>query len=88
MNQVLPRQRTPDAAVCQRPMFDWSWYRTPIACRSSGVVAPGREVKHELVAVVEEATAVDRLVVADRQVVGQPGVAPASAFSIAIDLIQ
>ena len=32
-----------------------------------------REVKNELVAVVEESVAVDRLVVADRQVPGQPG---------------
>ena len=89
MNQVLPRQRRPDPACCQRATFDSSWYFTPTACRSSGVVARAAEVKDELVAVVEEALAVDRLVVADRQVVGQARRAtPASAFSMAIDLIQ
>src|SRR5687768_9308349 len=36
MNQVFPRQRTPDAAVRQRPTFDLSWYGTPIAWRSRG----------------------------------------------------
>ncbi|MGC4082760.1 MAG: hypothetical protein QM736_11765 [Vicinamibacterales bacterium] len=38
MNQVLPRQRTPSAPVRQRAMFDWSWYGTPSASRSSRVV--------------------------------------------------
>ena len=88
MNQVLPRQRRLPRAAAQRATFDASWYFTPIARRSSGVRPPGREVEDELVAVVDEPVAVDRLVVADVQVAGQAGAAPAASWSMAIDLIQ
>jgi hypothetical protein len=45
-------------------------------------------MKHEFVTVVQEAPAVDRLVVADRQVAIEPRPAPAGSRSIAMDLIQ
>ena len=85
---MLPRQRRPEPACCHRVTFDWSWYFTPTARRSSGVVAGRAEMEDELVAVVEKALAVDRLVMTDREVVGRPARAPASAFSMAIDLTQ
>ena len=73
MNQVLPRQRTPSAAAAPardvRLILVGDAERQPIERRR----AVRREVKDELVAVVQEAVAVDRLVVADRQVAGQPG---------------
>ena len=63
-------------AACQRVMFDWSWYGTPSARRSSGVAPVRREMKDELVAIVDEPRAVDWLVVAHRQVAVQPGGRP------------
>src|SRR5439155_26142883 len=43
--------------------------REPVEARR----AAARQVEHELVAIVQEAVAVDRLVVADREVARQPG---------------
>ena len=71
MNQVLPRQRTPSAAGAPagdvRLILIGHAEREPI----ERGVADGREVKDELVAVVQVPVAVDRLVVADRQVARQ-----------------
>ena len=50
--------------------------------------AARREVKDELVAVVHEPVAVDRLVVADGDVPVEPAPAPAASRSMAIDLTQ
>ena len=47
-----------------------------------------REMKDELVTVVEKAVAVDRLVVADSEVAASSTAAPAASRSMAIDLIQ
>ena len=73
MNQVLPRQRTPSAAARQRAdvrlILVGDAERQPIERR----VARRREMKDELVAVVQEAVAVDRLVVADGEVARQAG---------------
>ena len=76
MNQVLPRHRTPPAAVCHRRDV-----RLILILHAHGVaierrVPARREVEHELVAVVEEPAAVDGLVVPDREVVDEPGPRP------------
>ena len=68
MNQVLPRQRTPDAAVRQRPTLDLSWVSADRLLDRRG--ARRTEVEDELVAVVQKSPAVDRFVMADRQIVG------------------
>ena len=54
-------------------MFDASWYSTPTAPAVERRAPARREMKHELVAVVEEALAVDWLVVADREVALERG---------------
>ena len=73
MNQVLPRQRTPSAA--RSPAGDVRLVLIGHAEREP--IEPGlavrREVEHELVAVVQEPVAVDRLVVADGQVAREAG---------------
>jgi len=51
-------------------------------------VSPGGEMKDELVAIVEEARAVDRLVVPDGEIACHPSGLAAAARSIAMDLIQ
>ena len=88
MNHVLPRQRTPSAAAAPaadvRLILIRDAERQAVERRRPG----RREMKHELVAVVEEAIAVDRLVVADRQVAVEPGRRAGQLRSIAIDLTQ
>ena len=73
MNQVLPRQRRPDAGLL--PAGDVRLVLVLHADRLAVErrVAGAAEMKDELVAVVEKPLAVDRLVVADGEVVGQPG---------------
>ena len=73
MNHVLPRQRTPGRR-CPPP----SDVRLILVANANRLTIEWRvsvagEMEHELVAVVEEPSAVDRLVVADRQVVVEPG---------------
>ena len=82
MNQVLPRQRWLLPPLCQRAMFDCvlvAHADRPAVERRPPVV---RELEHELVAVVDEAGAVDRLVVADREVAVERG---AGAGRVPID---
>ena len=73
MNQVLPRQRRSSSrrapARDVRLVLVLHADRPPVERR----LAVGREMEDELVAVVEEALAVDRLVVADGQIVLEPG---------------
>ena len=73
MNQVLPRQRRPWPRL--GPALD---VRGVLVGHADGPAiepraAARREVEDELVAVVDEAVAVDRLVVADRHVAIEPG---------------
>ena len=75
-NQAFPRQRRPPRAPRQRVTFDWSWYGTPSAKRSSGVRPGRREVKDELVAIVDEPATVDGFVMPQRQIAIQPGRRP------------
>ena len=88
MNQVLPRQRTPSAAGPPpgdvRLVLVGHAEREPIEARA----AWRREVEHELVAVVEVAFAVDRLVVANGQVALEAGGRSGAARSIAMDFTQ
>ena len=73
MNHVLPRHRTPDAAVSPARDVRLVLIFTPTAWRSSGVLPAGREMEDELVAVVEEPSAVDWLVVATARSSVEPG---------------
>ena len=76
MNQVLPRQRTPRRG--RLPARDVRLVLVPHADRLAVErrVPAGREVEHELVAVVEKPAAVDWLVVPDREIVGEPRALP------------
>ena len=73
MNQVLPRQRTPSGRTT--PSRDVRLVLIGDAERKT--IERGRtlwrEVKNELVAVVQETIAVDRLVVTDGQIAREPG---------------
>ena len=82
MNQVLPRQRRLAA-----PRAPARHVRRVLVGHADGLAverrpAVGREVKDELVAVVDEAVAVDRLVVADVEV---PVEAGGGAGRVAVD---